>query len=179
MEKNNLHTYHTVESLIYRGKDCVAIPFRKGIALLGMLVCLIICSIGLNAQDIEQVVKAKPVKVSGGATASTSFYDVNGEEDTRDPYFWQVMANINFNFWGVVDMPFSAYFAKKNVRYQQPSFQQFGMSPKYKAVTLHLGYRNMTFSNYSLAGLTFLGAGIEYNPKDYWLKASAMYGRFF
>jgi hypothetical protein len=136
-------------------------------------------SVEVNAQDIEQVVKAKPVKVSGGATASTSFYDVNGEEDMRDPYFWQVMANINFNFWGVVDMPFSAYFAKKNVRYQQPAFHQFGMSPKYKAVTLHLGYRNMTFSNYSLAGLTFLGAGVEYNPKDYWLSGSAMYGRFF
>jgi hypothetical protein len=173
MEKSNIRTNRTTLPKI---RD---IRLPKRLALLCLLGWFFIHPICVNAQDIEQVVKAKPVKVSGGANATTSFYNVTGEEDTRDPYFWQVMANINFNFWGVVDMPFSAYFAKKNVRYQQPSFHQFGMSPKYKAVTLHLGYRNMTFSNYSLAGLTFLGAGIEYEPKDFWLKASAMYGRFF
>lgn len=174
MEKNSFHI-----NPIALATNKAAVHLLKCAAMICMLAGIMMSPFSLHAQDIEQVAKAKPVKISGGVNASSSFYDVSGEEDMRDPYFWQVMANINFNFWGVVDMPFSAYFAKKNTRYQQPAFHQFGMSPKYKAVTLHLGYRNMTFSNYSLAGLTFLGAGVEYNPKDYWLSGSAMYGRFF
>ena len=133
----------------------------------------------VSAQDVEQVIKSKPVKVSGGFSANTSLYQAWGMDSRQDPFFWQLVANMNFNFYGVVDMPFSAYFAKENVRYQQPSFNIVGISPHYRSITLHLGYRNMTFSPYSLAGLTFLGAGVEYQPKDSWIKASAMYGRFF
>lgn len=133
----------------------------------------------VGAQDITQIAKSKPVKISGGLSATASLYDSWGMESRQDPYFWQFVANLNFKILGIIDMPFSAYFAKENVRYQQPSFQQFGMSPRYKSITLHLGYRNMSFSPYSLAGLTFLGAGVEYQPQNSWIKASAMYGRFF
>ncbi|MFT3738788.1 MAG: hypothetical protein QM786_08510 [Breznakibacter sp.] len=150
--------------------------------ILNRLLVISILSVAtgiVSAQDIEQVAKSKPVKITGGLSANTSLYGAWGMDSRQDPFFWQMVANMNFNFWGVVDMPFSAYFAKENVRYQQPSFSQFGMSPHYKSVTLHLGYRNMTFSPYSLAGLTFLGAGIEFQPKDSWIKANAMYGRFF
>ena len=133
----------------------------------------------IEAQDVTQIVKSKPVKISGGLSANTSLYKSWGMESRQDPYFWQVVANLNFKLFGIIDMPFSAYFAKENTRYQQPAFKQFGMSPRYKSVTLHLGYRSMSFSPYSLAGLTFLGAGIEYQPTKSWIKASAMYGRFF
>ncbi|MBK8955062.1 MAG: hypothetical protein IPM34_05840 [Saprospiraceae bacterium] len=43
-------------------------------------------------------------------------------------------------------------------------FVRFGISPSYKWIKLHLGHRLMHFSNYSLNGITFLGAGIELNP---------------
>jgi len=151
----------------------------RGLLYLVMCVAMFMMAVSVVAQDVEQVIKSKPVKVSGGFSANTSLYQAWGMESRQDPYFWQLVANMNFNFYGVVDMPFSAYFAKENVRYQQPSFNLVGMSPRYRSVTLHLGYRNMTFSPYSLAGLTFLGAGVEYQPKDSWIKASAMYGRFF
>lgn len=147
--------------------------------LVSLLSVLLACETFAVAQDIEQLTKSKPLKIAGGISANTSYYDSWDMDSRQDPYFWQLVANLNFNFFGVVDMPFSAYFAKENVRYQQPSFSQFGMSPHYKSVTLHLGYRNMTFSPYSLGGLTFLGAGIEFQPKDSWIKANAMYGRFF
>lgn len=131
------------------------------------------------AQDISQLQKAKPLVVTGGFSANSSLYQSWGMDSRQDPYFWQLVANINFNFYGVVNMPFSAYYAKENIRYQQPEYMIYGISPRYKSITLHLGYRNMTFSNYSLAGLTFLGAGIEFKPTDFWLSASVMYGRFF
>jgi hypothetical protein len=143
------------------------------------MMLLVLFTRTLQAQDITQIAKSKPVKISGGLSANTSLYKSWGMDSRQDPYFWQFAANLNFKLFGIIDMPFSAYFAKENTRYQQPSFHQFGMSPRYKSVTLHLGYRNMTFSPYSLAGLTFLGAGIEYQPQKSWIKASAMYGRFF
>lgn len=144
-----------------------------------LLAILLTISRLVVAQDIEQIQKAKPLTITGGFSANSSLYNCWGMDSRQDPFFWQLAANVNFNFYGVVNMPFSAYFAKKNKRYQTPSYKIYGISPKYKAVTVHLGYRNMTFSNYSLSGLTFYGVGVEYTPKDSWLSASAMYGRFF
>lgn len=53
-------------------------------------------------------------------------------------------------------------------------FVRFGVSPSYKWARLHLGHRSMQFSNYSLNGITFLGAGLELNPGIF--RLSAMYG---
>lgn len=53
-------------------------------------------------------------------------------------------------------------------------FVRFGISPYYKWARLHLGHRSMQFSNYSLNGITFLGAGLELNPGLF--RLSAMIG---
>ena len=41
---------------------------------------------------------------------------------------------------------------------------KLGVSPNYKKLTVHLGWRNMDFSKYTLNGTTFNGLGIEFNP---------------
>ena len=38
------------------------------------------------------------------------------------------------------------------------------MSPYYKWITIHAGYRNINYSQFTLAGHTFLGAGVELHP---------------
>ena len=53
-------------------------------------------------------------------------------------------------------------------------FIRFGISPYYKWIRLHVGHRSMQFSNYSLNGITFLGAGLELNPGIF--RLAAMYG---
>ena len=53
-------------------------------------------------------------------------------------------------------------------------FVRFGVSPYYKWIRVHIGHRSMQFSNYSLNGITFLGAGVELNPGMF--RLSAMYG---
>lgn len=53
-------------------------------------------------------------------------------------------------------------------------FIRFGISPYYKWLRLHVGHRSMQFSNYSLNGITFLGAGLELNPGIF--RLAAMYG---
>ena len=130
------------------------------------------------SQDLGSLKNAKPFTVSGGFNINTSAIGAIGEDLNRDPYYWQLNANLNFNLFGIISLPFSGTLTKENNTFNQPSFRQFGISPKYKSVTIHLGYRNMSFSNYSLSGLTFFGTGIDFVSKNIPLKLSAMYGRF-
>jgi hypothetical protein len=132
----------------------------------------------LDAQDLTALKDAKPIVINGGFNINATALGAQGTELNRDPFFWQLNANMNINFYGVVSLPFSITLTKENHTFNQPSFRQFGMSPNYKSVTLHLGYRNMSFSNYSLSGLTFFGTGIEVTPEKYPVKFYAMYGRF-
>ncbi|MFL5754598.1 MAG: hypothetical protein ACJ76F_14390 [Bacteroidia bacterium] len=97
-------------------------------------------------------------------------------ESRRDPYFWLLNANLNINLYGV-NIPLSATLTQQNRSFTQP-FNQFGISPKYKGVTVHLGYRSMVFSNYSSGGNIFLGGGVDLAPANSWVKLSSFYGRF-
>ncbi|MCB0484111.1 MAG: hypothetical protein KDC37_06070, partial [Flavobacteriales bacterium] len=93
----------------------------------------------------------------------------------RPPFFWVINANTTFNIYSVA-IPFTATFTSQNSAYTQP-FNQFGISPKYKWITGHLGFRSMQFSEFSLGGLIFLGAGVEIKPEKSRFQGKAMYGR--
>lgn len=139
-------------------------------------------SCGLFGQDIEALVKADPLKVSGGITASTAYYHAEGIDQRRPPFYWTINANLNFNFFGVVSAPFALSYSPQGDSFNYPyqtlqPFNRMGISPTYKGVTAHLGYRSMTLSKYSLAGNSFWGAGVEVNPKESKWGFAAMYGR--
>ncbi len=140
-----------------------------------VLLILIVVSTGhLKAQDLESVAKAEPFKINGSIGGSLSGYTASGIEDRRDPYNWSANANLNMSFYGI-QVPFSAYFTNQNTDFRQP-FNQFGASPYYKWIKVHAGYRNVTFSPHTLAGHTFLGAGVELTPEKY--RFAFVYGRF-
>ncbi len=117
----------------------------------------------------------EPLKVSGGFNANTGFYTAFGSPSRRPPFTYALQANINFKILGMIDVPFSASFSQQQANFAQP-FNQVGISPKYKWITAHIGYRNMNFSDFTLAGHTFLGGGVELTPKNW--KISAVAGRF-
>jgi hypothetical protein len=131
----------------------------------------------LHAQNIEQVLKAKPVTVTGGLNASGTGYTASGSA-RRDPFSYQLGANLNFNFFGVIDAPFSFYMTSENKTFNRPSYRQFGASPSYRWITVHAGWRNMEFSPYTLSGATFLGGGVELQPETFPLRGKIVYGRF-
>jgi hypothetical protein len=149
-------------------------PFKFIIVIIAGLAVIINPSI---AQDLERIDKKNPVKVTGGLNATQTFYSASGIQNRRDPYFWMLNANLNFNLFGVLDVPLSATFSQQNRSYTQP-FNQYGISPRYKSVTGHFGYRSMQFSQFTLGGNIFLGAGIDIAPSTSFVKWSAMYGRF-
>jgi hypothetical protein len=116
------------------------------------------------------------VKVSGGFGGMGTSYTSIGVPAQRDPYFWQLNANINVQIGGV-SIPFSAVLNQQERSFTQP-FNQYGLSPKYKAVTAHVGYRSLKFSDFSLGGNQFLGVGIEVSPDRGIVRGKAVYGRF-
>lgn len=151
--------------------------YRSKIVALCFFASLFFSSV--HGQDIENLLEEKKyVKVNGGVTANTTFYDANGIENRRDPFYWMLNANINFNILGIIQAPFSMTISQQEKRFSQPQpFNRFGISPKYKGVTAHFGHRTMNFSEYTLAGNMFLGAGVEYAPEGKFYRVSAMYGR--
>lgn len=133
----------------------------------------------LLSQDLENISKDDIIKVSGGFGMQGTSYTAIGIPQKRDPFLWQANLNLNFNILGVVSAPFSATISSQQSKLSTPQpFNNFGISPNYKAVTLHLGYRSMSLSEFSLNGSQFLGVGLEVAPDNSFVKGKALYGRF-
>jgi len=127
------------------------------------------------SQDLEQLTKKQKVKVTGGVSANQMFYFSDGQNQRRDPYSYTLSGRLAIAYGGL-SVPLSFSYTNQRFSYGQP-FNIVGMSPKYKWVTAHLGFRSMNFSPYTLNGHQFLGAGLEVLPPKTGLKISAMYGR--
>jgi hypothetical protein len=138
-----------------------------------MMVVGLVMVPDLKGQDIEAIGSAPPFTLGGAFSAGTSAYGVSGIERRQTPFTWTVSGSATADLYGV-QMPFSFVLSERERDFRQP-FNQFGISPRYKWATAHLGYRSMNLSRYTLAGRTFLGAGIELNPGVF--RLAAMYGR--
>lgn len=138
-----------------------------------LILFLVFYSLYGMAQDQVPPPKAKAkVKISGGIGINAQMYNAFGEEDRYSP--WQVgfAGNLNIAI-GKFKVPVSFYFSENGISAYN-NFNRIGVSPTYKKLKFHLGYRSMQFSPYVLNGTTFFGAGVEYNHK---LRFAAMTGR--
>lgn len=117
------------------------------------------------------------VLLTGELALSTGFYTTHGPETTRDQVTpWDLNGNLTLNTRSGWTVPVQLVGSSQNNRYSQP-YNQVGVSPRYKHwLTLHGGYRNVVFSPLTLAGHTFLGAGVELNPGL--LRVGAVVGQF-
>ena len=100
-------------------------------------------------------------------------YGATGLDDRRDPYSFYASGNVSMNLYGW-SVPLSFAYSNQQFSFQQP-FNQYALHPTYKWVTGHIGYANMNFSSYTLAGHTFLGTGVEATPGNW--TVGMMYGR--
>lgn len=138
------------------------------------LACIMIfISLKSYGQDIEQVNLKKPVTFHGNLNLQMEYYRANGIPPRQKEFSWLINGNPVLTVLGV-DLPFSFVFSNFENRFYQP-FNQFGLSPRYKWATLHLGYRNLTYSHYTLAGHRMLGAGFDLNPRKF--RIGFMYGQ--
>lgn len=140
---------------------------------------LVLCGFWLSfstwAQTDSPTSKSVPVKVSGGLNAYAGFYTASGIETRNQTSPFGLSGSVTVALPGGISLPFSAVLGNQGNSFRQP-FNQFGVSPTYKWATVHAGYRNVSFSPFTLAGHTFLGGGVELNPGK--LRLGAVYGRF-
>ena len=141
----------------------------------GMLLMLSAISGWTQSSSVEDW---KKLDYSGSLSASSTFYNVSGIPNRRDPFFWLINANLTFQL-GPITAPFTASISTQSKNFTHPRpFNRVGISPSYKSFTAHIGYRSLQFSEFTLGGAEFLGGGLEYNPSEFPLKATALYGRF-
>lgn len=139
-----------------------------------LFTAVLFCPYPSYSQQLENIKNEKPVTFHGNIGANIIGYNVKGIEKRMDPFSLVFAGNATLSLYGI-NMPFSFRLSDKKADYTQP-FNQFGLSPSYKWITIHGGYRNLKFSDFTLAGHTFLGAGIELNPGKF--RFGAIYGRF-
>ncbi len=132
------------------------------------------CTISsLTAQDLATIREQDPFRVRGTLGTNLTSSTNNGFPGTQPAFLYTIYGNPTLSVYGI-QVPFSFSFSRGELGYTLP-FNRFGMSPRYKWVTLHAGHRNMRFNQFTLAGRTFFGAGLELNPGK--LRFAAMYGR--
>jgi hypothetical protein len=141
--------------------------------LLYLLFAAQVCTVPASAQDLDNLDLKRPFKFSGNIGLQLESYTASGISNRKQPFTWVLSGSPMVEILGV-QLPFSFLFSNFENKYFQP-FNQFGLSPTYKWITLHLGYRNVQFSPFTLAGHRMLGAGVELRPGRF--RFGFMYGR--
>ena len=136
-------------------------------------VVLLFSGIALNGQNIANLKQEKPFSISGSLGGSMMFYDVTGRPASQKPFIWMLTGSPTVSLYGI-QFPFSFTVSQEQRDFRQP-FNKFGVSPYYKWVKLHLGYRNINWSPYSMAGHTIYGVGAELTPGKF--QFGILYGR--
>lgn len=111
------------------------------------------------------------VKISGGFNFGGELYSVNGIANRRSPWSYTTSGQLGISV-GKFRLPISFTYRDRQFAYDF-TFNRFGMSPTLGWATLHLGWRNMNFSPYTLGGRTFFGIGTELTPGKFYIGALA------
>jgi hypothetical protein len=146
----------------------------KKTALISLTCLLSFCYVTtVRAQELGNIGKQKPFTLSGSIGTSANFYHSNEPVASRPSFGWNVYGNLTPTIYGV-SLPLSFVVNQYSKSYTQP-FAQFGLSPTYKWVRVHLGYRTIPFSPVTFDGQSFRGVGLELNPGIF--RFAAFYGR--
>ncbi len=137
----------------------------------GLLIGLSLCQ--TTAQDLQSIQKAEPFRIKGTISAGMWLYNTSGIPSRRQPFSWYLTGSPTLTIYGIT-FPFTLTVSEQERRFAQP-FNRYGVSPYYKWLTIHAGYRNVKFSDFTLAGVSMLGGGFEMNPGKF--RLGVMMGR--
>lgn len=127
-----------------------------------MLVLLIIHFLYFINQTNAQDSSKNKIKLSGSINAFADWYSVSGIEARQIPFMYRVTGNPTISY-GDFRLPIDFSYGNLENKFRQP-FNKLGASPEWKWAKIHLGYRNIKFSEFTLNNHTFLGVGFEANP---------------
>ena len=104
-----------------------------------ILVLLLFASLNLQAQDLENLeIKPPKVQVSGNISAGLRFFNSDRPNLFNNSTFGYLgSARVNVKI-GQFVLPFSYRLGDQLNLPDIPSFQYWGLSPRYKGLTVHL-----------------------------------------
>ena len=140
-----------------------------------LILLSLLSVIEAKSQIAETDIKPAPFTIGGTAGAQMVSYSTTRQVPTRVPLSYSLSGDFNLSLYNVIQLPFSFIISEQERHFSQP-FNQFGISPSYKWLKVHLGYRSLVFSPYTLNGYTFLGAGVEINTNTF--RFAFISGRF-
>jgi len=115
-----------------------------------------------QAQDIEQIIKKDPFKITGNLSFGGSMYQSSRDQDIRSPYSYYMQGSPTFSFYGF-QIPVTISIRDSKLNFSK-RLSRIGLNPKYKWVQLMLGANSYHFSPYTLSGQNINGIGIKLNP---------------
>lgn len=139
------------------------------------LSCLFVLLLSFPSwsQDVERIadnlknIKDQSLSITGGLRLGVNSYGASGIAPRRDAFQWNANASLTLGFLGI-SAPFNFAFSDKNQNFNLPSYTFAGISPTYKWLTLHGGDRSLSFSRYTMDGITFRGGGAEIRPGKFY-----------
>lgn len=136
-----------------------------------VLVVIFMCFLAFNSssQNLEKIGEEDMVTVNGGINYNLVANQAQGIQQFRDPFTWVLSGNVTVNILDV-SLPFTFSFSNAGRSFTQP-FNMTAIHPTYKNWKAHLGITSMSLSPYTFQGLNFAGAGVEYTPKKWQIKA--------
>lgn len=115
--------------------------------------------------------KEKGISISGSIGIQLGYYYANGINNRFLPFSYKLNGVVNFKYKDILDLPFAFVLSSQDNIFNQP----IGISPRYKWFTGHAGYRNISWSQFSMAGQNMLCVGAEANPK--YFRSGILFGR--
>jgi len=109
-----------------------------------------------------------PLRISGNFSSSLQTNAIRGLAARADALSLRAQANLLIRYMGI-KAPLAFAWSDGNATYQLPSYRLLGLSPTYKWMSLHLGDRSMSVSNYSLSNHNIRGVGVELKPGHWFL----------
>ncbi|MBR9920975.1 MAG: hypothetical protein GYB31_09060 [Bacteroidetes bacterium] len=138
------------------------------------IILILFSGFSLRAQNLENIGSNAPVKLRSGFNLSFRYYESNRDTPLQPGLSWYLSGSPVLEIYGV-SLPFHFLLSNQQRSIQQP-FNEFGVSPYYKWVRLHMGYFNPRHSQFTLNGKRMLGGGIELTPGK--LRFAFAAGRF-
>lgn len=150
----------------------------KLLVQLGICFMCITSVFAQNLENLDEITKRKFIAFRGSLSIGANFYHTTADRGQQNPFSYIISGTPIVSIYGF-DLPLSFTFASQQFSVAGPNtdiFDRYGMSPYYKWVTVHAGYRNVSFSPYTLNNHNFLGGGFELKPGKW--RIGFVYGRF-
>lgn len=147
---------------------------RRQLIRIPILAIVLGCWSVTLAQNLGEIGKGKAFDINGSLGIGCMLTNQSGISARRVPFSWYVNGSPTLKIYDVT-FPFSFVWSEQDRNFSQP-FNKYGASPYYKWITLHAGWRNVYYSDYTLSGATFLGGGFDLNPGK--IRVGAIYGKF-